>query len=186
MDKENIPKSVSVMKARLHKNGALDACKACSGIKCCGNIRREGAIEPPFLCGHDIKQIENFTGLDKNLFSDDWLNPSTGNTVFFMKIKRDGKCFFLDPEEGKCRIYAVRPTDCILFPLDIEKVGEGYYWIQYKYKYCHLTEGDKRWLSSYKETAIQIFGEEIDDYATIPVPGMDKVGYEVLEPVIGI
>ena len=179
-------KDICKVKHEADKNGSLDACKACSGIKCCGNIRRGGTIEPPFLCRHDIRQIESFTGLNQSLFTDAWLNAATGNTVFFMKISDEHTCFFLDPEEGKCRIYAVRPVDCRLFPLDIEKTEEGYHWIQYNYKYCHLTGRDKRWLSKYKDIAIRIFGEEIQDYATISVPGMERMGYEVLCPVVGI
>lgn len=170
----------------LYKNGSLDTCKSCSGIKCCGNIHRGGALEPPFLCRYDLKRIERYTGLNKNLFTEPWVNPNTGNTILFMKIKKDNKCFFLDPEEGKCRIYAIRPIDCKLFPLDIEKFGDKYYWIQYKYKYCNLSEGDKQWLFNFKDTVVQIFGKELLDYATIRVPGMDKIGYDEIGQVVGV
>lgn len=184
--KNNLLEDAYGIDDHLYKNGSLDTCRRCSGIKCCGNIRRGGALEPPFLSRYDLRQIERFTGLKKTLFAETWLNPSTGNTIFSMKIGKDHKCFFLDPEEGKCRIYAVRPIDCKLFPLDIEKVGDKYYWIQYKYKYCDLTEGDKQWLFNFKDTVVKIFGEEILDYATIRVPGMDKIGYDELGQVVGI
>lgn len=50
-----------------------------------------------------------------------------GNVSFFMNRAR---CKFVN-SEGVCEIYALRPLDCRLFPLDIIEQDGRYYWCFY-------------------------------------------------------
>jgi Fe-S-cluster containining protein len=162
--------------------GCLDACRNCSGVYCCGVTRRGGSIEPPFLTRNDIQKIEHFTAKPVKAFADARLNPCTGNTVFFLKTN-GSKCVFFNSENGRCQVYGIRPIDCLLFPLDIVKIKKQYFWILYNYKYCNLEETDRPLLLSLREWALPVLADEIHEYATIPVPGMSKLPYEIISEI---
>ena len=152
---------------------ALSACRECSGVNCCGKLRQGGPVEPPFLTVHDLRQVRHFTGLSCRDFAEARTNPVTGKTVFFMRVRPGGGCVFFSPSSGKCRIYTVRPIDCKLFPLDIKKIGRRYAWILYRYQHCHLTEADRTTLLRLRDQALSVLGHALEEYATVPVPGMD-------------
>lgn len=163
--------------------GSIVACKRCSGLVCCGVLRQGGPIEPPYLTQTDVDEIEYYTGLDRKDFTVKKINPHTGNEVYIMQTKTNGGCAFLDSKNGKCRIYSFRPIDCRLFPLDIQYVEGKYYWALFGYNRCSITQDDLKCLLEYREEALELFGDEILDFATIPVPGMEEIGYKLLMEV---
>ncbi len=158
--------------------GAVEACRQCSGVNCCGTLRPGGPVEPPFLTTADINLIEYHTGLRRDQFSNDRVNPVTGDRVSFMQTHEGSGCVFFDKTEGRCGIYRWRPVDCRLFPLDIEKDGDTYYWAIHKHESCRLTPADKRALLKFGKTAVAALREDMHNYATVPVPGMTAVGYD--------
>ena len=166
---------------KLFNHASLKACTDCSGSKCCGAISYGGIIEPPFLTAFDISQIKEGLGLQPDEFSDLRKNPNTGNHVRFLKTNPDGGCFYLD--SGRCKIHDFRPVDCRLFPMDIRKLEGDIKWVIYNYQHCELTESDINLLKEQMPPAIKILGQELEDYATVPTPGMMEMQYKVIAPV---
>jgi len=165
-------------------DGVIDACRDCSGLHCCGICSEGGVIEPPYLARYDIEKIEYFTGLKKEQFANEKKNPVTGNTMFTIKTKENEGCLFFDEEYGKCRIHSYRPMDCRLFPLDIRMREGNYCWALFKYKRCRIKKHDIISLLEFRDKALLILGDELRDYATYPVPGMEKIGYKILKNYI--
>ncbi len=164
-------------------NGSIDACKECSGLVCCGIASEGGIVEPPFLTKYDIKKIEHFTGLRKKQFTKEKKNPNTETTINIMKTNNNEGCIFFDKDIGKCQIHSFRPMDCRLFPLDLEVEGKKYFLARYKYKKCNISKRDLYSLLEYSDEALQILGDELCNYATYPVPGMQKIGYKKLKQI---
>jgi hypothetical protein len=74
--------------------------------------------------------------------------------------------------------------DCRLFPLDIIFLDNNCYWALFKYEKCSGSiEKDLNFLLKYKNEVISQLGDEIHDYATFPVPGMDRIGYKILSQI---
>ena len=167
----------------MDNKGNISACKRCSGYICCGNIREGGPIEPPFLTASDIVTIEYYSGLKKEQFSKAKINPVTNNKIYIMDTKKSGGCTFFNKQNGKCKIHSFRPMDCRLFPLDIELIEKKYFWALFNCKSCDLSPNDLQSLLSYKNEALEILGDELHDYATIPVPGMNKIGYKIFKEI---
>lgn len=170
--------------------GTIDACKKCSGFDCCGIVSEGGIIEPPYLTQHDINQIEQFTGLKLSEFTVKRTNPVTGNEVFIMKTIENEGCVFFNRNKGKCEIYSFRPIDCRLFPLDCRtfpsnrnKIEMNYYWALYKLKRCNLSKKDLASLLEYKEEITPILEKEMHDFATYPLPEMEKIGFKKLSRI---
>ena len=115
-------------------------------------------------------------------FCDKVKNSITGKINSLMKTNKNA-CIFFDSTNGKCGIHAVRPVDCRLFPLDIQKVDGKYYWIMYNYKHCKLDDEDQSQLLAYRSKALSLLGNEIKDYATFPIPGMAKLPREIIGEV---
>jgi Fe-S-cluster containining protein len=62
------------------------------------------------------------------------------NNTFWML---DEKCKFYNQEKERCSIYSIRPFDCRLFPLDIIKKNNKYYWCIYTSCPSYKTIGKK-------------------------------------------
>ncbi len=168
--------------------GTIDACKKCSGFDCCGIVKESGIIEPPFLSKYDITQIECHTGLTKDQFAVQRKNPVTGNLIFIMKTDEKEGCIFFNRNKGKCEIYSFRPVDCRIFPLDCrvfspdsDNDDNQYYWALYNFKQCSgLSKRDLSSLMEYKEIVRNILGDEMHDFATYPLPEMERIGFKKL------
>jgi len=80
------------------------ACRDCRG-QCC---------EMPWLTKEELASANQFPDAIKFI----------GDTAFFLN---HDKCPFLD-QNGKCKIYEMRPLDCRLFPLDIIEENGEYFW----------------------------------------------------------
>jgi Fe-S-cluster containining protein len=173
----------------LNNRGSIEACKKCSGLVCCGVVEEGGIIEPPHLIKYDIANIEYFTGLKRNQFCMKRKNPITGNYVYIMRTVKDEGCIFFNGNNGKCQIYNYRPIDCRIFPLDCrdfstqKDIKADYYWSLYKLKRCRLSKKDISVLLEFKNEAIKFLQEELQDFATYPLPEMDKVGFKKLMKV---
>jgi Fe-S-cluster containining protein len=167
-----------------HNSGAIKACKGCSGLDCCGLLTEGGIIEPPYLLKKDIDNIEYSTGLSSDAFAVKRLNPHTGNFVFIMKTHKRGGCVFFNQKTGLCDIYNCRPIDCRLFPLDIRRINSQYYWALFRYPRClGSISDDIKDILKFRNDALSYLSEDILDYATFPVPGMEKIGYNILEEI---
>jgi len=166
-------------------NGAINACSDCSGDSCCAVIRPGGTIEPPFLTAADMASIMAETGLQPEVFSERKKNPSTGADIYFLKVdpgRRTG-CMFMNEHNGRCGIYETRPVDCRLFPLDVKKFDSHYYWVCYEYTPCNLSRSDMEALMAERQKALACFAEELENYATFPLLGMEELKYEILGPI---
>jgi Fe-S-cluster containining protein len=184
---ENIDRNNQLLLTSQSSNcGSIDACKKCSGLECCGIVSEGGVIEPPYLTIYDIRQIEHYTGLKKEQFAVKRKNPVTGNVVSFLNTIENEGCIFFDRKKGKCTIHSFRPIDCRLFPLDLRAFPSdtntvpNYFWALFKFKRCSLNKKDISSLLKYKEVIKTILEEEIHDFATYPLPEMEKIGFQKL------
>jgi len=160
--------------------GDIEACKKCSGYDCCGQITKGGAIEPPFLTQKDIRNIEYYSGLPKDQFCVTRVNTVSKNIINIMKTVQNKGCIFFNKNDGNCKIHSFRPMDCRLFPLDIEIINGRYYWALFNNKKCNLSQKDLLSLLEYRPEALKILGDELYEYASMPVPGMNKIGYQII------
>jgi len=166
--------------SKLPIDGRIHACKKCSGLECCGVLEEGGSLEPPYLTRQDIQLIEYHTGFSKKQFAVQRVNPVTGNKIYTMKVTPNYGCIFFDFNKGNCGIHSFRPMDCRLFPLDIRFIDNSYYWALFKYKHCNLSPRDIDILLKYKDVALTMLGNELHDYSTYPIPGMTKIGYQLI------
>lgn len=59
-------------------------------------------------------------------------------------------CYFYDCDENKCKIYSIRPTDCRLFPFDIQlDTNTNEYWIGYYSDLCERRLPDVETMKQY-------------------------------------
>lgn len=59
-------------------------------------------------------------------------------------------CYFYDSDENKCKIYSIRPTDCRLFPFDIQlDTNTNEYWIGYYSDLCERRLPDVETMKQY-------------------------------------
>jgi hypothetical protein len=99
-----------------------------------------------------------------------------------MRTSNFGGCVFFNRKTGLCEIYDCRPVDCRLFPLDIRWINDRYYWALFRYPKCHASiMDDLNRLLDFREQALSYLHDELMDYATLPVPGMEKVGYTIFQ-----
>ena len=160
----------------------LTACQNCPATTiCCTVAARGGPIEPPFLLPTDLAAIAQATRAPIKSWVEKRRNPETGNDVPFMRASRDGGCGFHDPRSGRCNIYAARPVDCRLYPLDIALIDGSYYWILRRY--CDITDADLKNLIAFGEQILPQFRDRLRDYATVAVDGIDSLPFEVIRQV---
>jgi Fe-S-cluster containining protein len=160
----------------------LLACMNCpANFVCCSVSTRGGVVESPYLMPTDITAISKMTGLKKEEFSEDRLNPLTGNVVSFISPANNEGCRFHDPIGRKCGIYDARPIDCRLYPLDILFKEGRYYWILWQY--CEITNEDLEALVAYGQALIPSIKDHLHDYATVPLEAMDQAPFLIITPV---
>ena len=78
----------------------------------------------------------------------------------------------------------MRPIDCRLFPLDVRFISGRYFWAYFRYHKCFekpTLDFDR--LLAFRTQALQFLAPELKDYATLSVPGMEKMCYFVFAPV---
>ncbi|MFB3763891.1 MAG: YkgJ family cysteine cluster protein [Methanotrichaceae archaeon] len=89
-----------------YKDGLRFECQQCGD--CC---RIHGVV---WVNSAEIAQMANFLGLGYSDFRRNYLRE-IGGRLSIGETKR-GECFMLDPKTGRCKIYAVRPSQCSTYP----------------------------------------------------------------------
>ena len=143
---------------------------------CCSKVKKGGRIEPPFLTDQDIKNISPYLEEPVEHFVEARIGDN--GSMMFLRSNGSERCIFLD-EEMKCKIYDVRPLDCRLFPLDVIKEENDYYWIIYT-SFCFSNKINIPDLLEFANGVLPQLAPYLDDYATIDLPGMDKEEYIIL------
>jgi Fe-S-cluster containining protein len=160
----------------------LEACRDCpSSTVCCSVATRGGQIESPFLLPSDVAAIAGALQARPESFVENRVNTVTGNAVSFIRSQQAQGCRFHDRTTGHCEIYAVRPLDCRLFPLDIAQIDGIYYWILWQY--CLITDNDLTELLAFGQQVLPLIADSLRDYATVPISGMTKTSYRVIRPL---
>jgi Fe-S-cluster containining protein len=160
----------------------LRACRECPSAKvCCTVATQGGQIESPYLLEGDINAIAEALRTPPETFVERRMNLVTRNEIAFVKSKTVQGCRFHNPDTGRCEIYAVRPLDCRLFPLDIAYINGGYHWILWEY--CVLAEDDLQELLKFGQSLLPLLGDSLRDYATAPLPGMARTSFSIIGPI---
>ncbi len=106
----------------------IQKCKNCTN-PCCS------WVTPPIVTPIEASLIAERTRLpldevvSKRRFAD-------GRSVLYLAENTSDRCRFYNPETKKCTVYAYRPADCRLFPLDIDRHAGKLRWI--RYNVCEL------------------------------------------------
>jgi Fe-S-cluster containining protein len=96
-----------VKQTRWYKDGLKFTCTGCGS--CC-----TGAPGYVWLEEGEAERIAAFLGMETGAFLEEHGRFISGR--YSLKEYKNGDCEFLDPEEGKCRVYSVRPVQCSTFP----------------------------------------------------------------------
>lgn len=104
------------------------------------------------------------------------------------KIKLFNKispCPFLS-EEGFCIIHDVKPVDCRLFPFDIIKIGDKFFWIVREMD-CAILKSEeklKEYLKDFEENMIPCFMIHMEEYALFRLDELSrKYKFKILREV---
>ena len=155
----------------------FEFCNDCLLVNnCCSKVKKGGRIEPPFLTSQDIQNISEYIKEPLESFCEN--RDGSNDKMIFLKSNGGEKCIFLD-EEMKCKVYDVRPLDCRLFPLDVIKEENDYYWIIYT-RFCFSNKINIPDLLEFANGVLPQLAPYLDDYATIDLPGMDEEEYTIL------
>ena len=158
--------------------GTYGFCAKCaSGSNCCSRVTPSGEIDPPVLFSSDVEAIEQFTGKRADSFSNLKDVATRSERVILLGSKG---CFFY--RDGKCSIYAVRPVDCRLFPVDIiEKPDGRLVWIAYT-SLCPVSF-DPRAQLDHARRLLPLLGENVRAYARMETDALDRASYVELGDV---
>ncbi len=149
----------------------MSFCKACPAhTNCCTGK----TVDLPILTPKDVNRISAATGLDPEDFS-----KNSDGALRPMKAGYQG-CFFY--ESGRCKIYDSRPTDCRMFPFDVDRAEDGsLIWIVYS-STCPVSVDASEYFPS-----VQELEQELDPYlaefATHTSARMEQHESQVIGPV---
>ena len=103
-------------------------------------------------------------------------SQNLGDGIFRQIRSEDGCTFFVG---GRCQIYADRPIDCRLFPVDIREQDDGtLIWIVYT-RLCP-SGLDRAGLLDHAERLLPALGGHARAYARVEALGMDVEPYEII------
>lgn len=103
----------------MKNEGTFQYCTNCiSNPICCSNFNK---INAPVLNKVELEKIKQFVGKEK-------FYETVEENLYSIKIKEDNCVFY---KNHKCTIYDNRPIDCRLYPFDIIKLEDKYYFILY-------------------------------------------------------
>lgn len=104
-------------------------CLACAN--CCKTMT-------PTFTAADIKRIAAYLHMTPRQFTDKWLLKETRGAKDW--INKTQPCQFLNLQDNKCSIYAVRPADCAGFPhLTKKKMVDYMHVHKQNIEYCPAT-----------------------------------------------
>ena len=146
-------------------------CHACpSDTNCCTS----NTVDLPLLTSKDIARIGTATGLSSDDFS-----SQTSGTLRQMKAGDEGCLFY---QAGRCGIYDSRPTDCRMFPFDIDRDDNGrLVWIVYS-STCAVPIDSSKHFAQVQKLA-QELEPHIADFATQTSARMEGHDCQILGPV---
>lgn len=176
----NSEKILNIDKAKVSPafNGTYSFCNKCrKSLNCCVRVVPNGRISAPILFREDIERIEQYTGHNRRNFS--IANHELKHATRIMKFNPQGCRFCYN---GNCLIYAVRPLDCRLFPIDIVEKSKGSFaWIVYT-GVCPIAFDVVECLEQAKNLLPQLI-DKVSDYANADSPWMLGEPYIELDPV---
>jgi len=82
-----------------------------------------------------------------------------GYSILLLK-KKGSNCIFL--KQNKCLIYSSRPFNCKLFPFDITKKDNKFYWILWDF--CYKPNDIEKNLKNFEKVIRKISKKELDIY----------------------
>lgn len=137
-------------------------CKHCKvSQKCCTTLKLNGVVAPVLLTRRDRDQIEDYLGEDACHFSWVEFDGDSGRDLTFTMTRPEGGCIFHN--NNRCEIYDVRPLDCRIFPLDILKVDNHFYWIIYS-TFCQQMLNYEM-LQGYADKIVRGYEEHMEEFA---------------------
>jgi Fe-S-cluster containining protein len=169
---------LSQRSARENAIGAAGTiCMDCVTSACCKS-------DPAFLTERDIAGLIKLTGLHEQDFVD--RKVVGGLRAAFLKFKQDGSaCVFFDDASGRCSVYGARPTDCRLFPFDLDVVEGKLNWIKYQLQACALQEEPPTGLIDALEAmALADLGDDALTYAMLESELWRTTKFDVLRPIL--
>lgn len=150
-------KEIKLTKDELFNEIGSKKCNECQCPCCTLNI-------PPFLTSEDISRIIS----QENIPFKDFVekkNRQDGKNVYYAKTYNNKNCIFYNKKTKKCGIYISRPVDCRLFPLDIIKLKNEYYWINYDI--CKVSKKISNEIIEYaNKNILPLLSKYIDIYST--------------------
>jgi len=160
--------------------GTYDFCATCPAhLNCCSRVQSGGAIDTPVAMTDEISKLADFTGLDRQSFSN---QPDiAGSEVSKLKTGASGSgCIFFDGYQ--CTVYEVRPFDCRLFPLDVIVDEDGQLcWIAYT-TLCPIDVDLRRYLD-HAESLLAPMLPHILEYANYRPIGMARQPFRKLKVI---
>lgn len=153
-------------------------CKSCQVNKdCCRSIGSYCRVGAPVLTQSDIPRVKEELGAEYSQFIEVHSDGTHQKTV--IKTHPGGGCVF--HRDDHCQIYGARPFDCRVFPLDIIRNGERFYWVAYT-EFCHK-EIDWDKVLTYGERLRREGNLDLDEYATDAAEVPSHLAYRVLSEI---
>lgn len=117
------------------------------------------------------------------------ISRMSGQTDFYdktgddctLKIRDNQYCIFFDDEQKICKIYDVRPLDCLIYPFDFYAEGSQAWWLIWDCPYSELMMPDdiERILTHFETHYTQEFFR-IWNYANDTIDTVNPKGYRML------
>lgn len=145
-------------------------CINCKEKFCC-------KIQPSFLTRCDVIRLKTIIQMYPRCVVK---HKVKGVDCLFLR-KVNNHCYFYDVKSGECMVYDFRPLDCRLFPLDVLRIHDKYFWICYDCSgKVEVTEME---LQKLERTALIELLPQLKEYATIKTSFFYKGKFHILREV---
>jgi Fe-S-cluster containining protein len=149
-------------------------CKA--AYKCCEQLGESSDLNAPIIMNDELQNIKESLG---ELFLT-CIEDAEDKKVTTIRTRTSGSCVFR--ENGQCNIYDHRPFDCMIFPLDIFRIDNQFYWIIYE-TFCEQ-EIDHEGVLAYGESLLSKRGYAmLDQYACDINKRPPRLVYKILKKI---
>ena len=98
-------------------------CESCSSKPCCTNC------DSPFLFEQDLINLSKINKSGTKYVGENHINSNKQKVL--RKKSNSNQCIMWDEKNNHCSIYEHRPFDCRMFPFDIMKYGNDFFWVVY-------------------------------------------------------
>ncbi len=100
---------------------------------------------------------------------------------YTLKTRENQYCIFFDDIRKICKIYDVRPLDCLIYPFDFYTEGSQGWWLIWNCPYSeHLNPDDIERILTYFETHYASEFLRIWNYANDTIDPLNPKGYRML------